>query len=107
MSATRRGGGSRQGAVWRTETGPGLLIRWLAPMVALWFSARLSAAPALTAGVPRVRVDAAGLRNTNGVVRVARFATAAGFPDAGRDARFTATLIRTAETKLQVRMRYY
>ena len=92
MSATRRGDGSRPGTVWRTEAGPGLRICWLAPMVALWFAARLTAAPALTAGVARVRVDAAGLRNTNGVVRVALFATAAGFPDAGLDARFTATV---------------
>ena len=91
MNAARPGGW-RHGAMWRPGAGPGLLIRRLVPMVVLWFPARLPAAPAETAGVPRVRIDITGLRNTNGVVRVALFATADGFPDAGNETRFTATV---------------
>ena len=90
MNAARPGG--CHGARRRPEAGPGLLIRRLVPMVVLWFPARLPAAPAETAGVSRVRIDIAGLRNTNGVVRVALFATADGFPDAGNETRFTATV---------------
>jgi len=41
-------------------------------------------------------VEAAGLRNTNGFVRVALFAAAEDFPEAIDKARFTATLPITA-----------
>jgi len=91
MSAARRSGW-RRGAVRRPGTaGSGIRIRWLVLIFVAWLPARLSAAPAESNVVPRFRVDAAGLRNTNGVVRFALFTTADGFPDADRKARFTAT----------------
>ena len=70
----------------------GVLVRWLAPLLFLARVAPLSAMDAGTTGMARVRVEAAGLRSTNGLVRVALFDAAEGFPENIVKARFSATL---------------
>ena len=78
------------------RSGGGALVRRLAPFLFLVRVVPLAAMDAGTTGLARVGVDAAGLRSTNGFVRVALFDAAEGFPEAIGKARFTATLPITA-----------